>query len=65
MKTVNCDECKHFVNSVWRDDYDKPIKMLEKAYCKLGKSIRFIMNKRPYPYADGAYRRKCELFETK
>ncbi|MEI6059410.1 MAG: hypothetical protein WCR72_01825 [Bacteroidota bacterium] len=63
MKTKKCEQCQNFIKAVWRDDYDKPLKMIEKAKCTEGKRVRFVVEHHPHPFSFGEYRRKCELFK--
>lgn len=65
MKTQNCQECQHFIDSVWRDDYDKPLKMLEGAKCTKGMKTRLVIFINAYPYSYAEYRRKCGMFTQK
>jgi len=59
MKTINCENCSHFVNNIF---HEYTFDVTEKAYCKLGKRIMFRVLTGP-PFTDG-YRRRCKLFKS-
>ena len=55
MKTVHCEECKHF---------EFPNEIDEHAYCGLGHNVRFYKPKSiGYMDSDYGWKKKCEDFK--
>lgn len=61
---VDCSDCQHFINPIYKEEDNFFSKIKINAKCKLGKRVVFKMyNKNNEHYAYGMYARYCKEFK--